>query len=720
MFSPFFISAECKKNDVTVVFINGIFGNKEFSEKDTKALAMQFSLNSGLKDVTFINGFNESHGDGTLDLSSSIIQAYTSGYVDYDLTNILRGLHNNLKTQKIVLVGHSQGAFYTNVAYDYLVNHGVDKSAISVYAIGTPADYVAGDGKYLTSDTDEVINRVVSWLAVASSAKRPLPANIHIEIPNEPGVDYAGGHSFSQVYLALAPDKIVSDLDSQINKLNAENNKEECFVQPKAGTLYNVSAFGYKVVDNFGELGQHPENLITGVPLKLQASINSLFSKSYEIGQQLFSNISELFNNNLFGASLVSLPLQGDNNQNDELVLDDEYTDDTSSDVDGENNEEDYNGIGGYDDENTQQNFQNLLDDIQEELDIISQQIQELVDQQNQNNQDDDNDINDDDQEDEENNEDENNNDNENDDMDNVGGGGSVSYPSILISEVQINPIGNRFVELYNPNEETVYLTGWYMQRKDNNDTSWGSFVSAPNFAGKSIMPHGYFLISRQLANSDILSNITISLDNSLAIKNPNGEISDKVGFGSALDPELIATENPSESRSIGRKVIEGGALEETNNNFNDFEANIPTPKAQNAKYIVSEPKDTMAPEVIFSLNEFQTELTFPINFAITDPLVDTTSPSGLKSYVLRWQVDGGDWQEDAPVIINDSPLSSDFSRSFVGEDRKVYSFQVRAIDVIGNESAWLPVTPETTEVKLVPKILINEIQIDSIEGEGG
>ena len=73
------------------------------------------------------------------------------GYVDYDLTNILRQLHGDLKAQKILLVGHSQGTFYTNAAYDYLVKNGVDKKSIAVYNIGTPADKVAGNGEYLTS-----------------------------------------------------------------------------------------------------------------------------------------------------------------------------------------------------------------------------------------------------------------------------------------------------------------------------------------------------------------------------------------------------------------------------------------------------------------------------------------------------------------------------------------------------------------------------------------
>lgn len=888
---PSLSSASCNKNGTTIIFINGIFGDEKYVKSDIEQLNFEFEHRSEFNDIEIIGGYNASHGDGSLDLSSAIIQAYNGGYVDYDLTNILRQIHGNLKTQKIILVGHSQGAFYTNVAYDYLVNHGVDKSAISVYAIGTPADYVAGGGKYLTSSTDEVINKVVAWLTKVGSAKQPLSSNITIDIPNEPGVDYAMGHSFSQVYLGLKPERIVNDIDKEIKELSAINDKEECFIQPEKNILYNVSAFGYKIVDDFGELGQHPEYMITGVPQSLQAGFHSLLQKSYELGKSIFSNISRLFqNNNLFGASLVSIPLNGDNNGQINDIENDENSGDSSEVSD------DLNGTGGYDDDYTpQMSLQDWLDGIQESLDIINQKVQELVNQQNQGNEDE---GRDDKEENEEVIDNSNENDNTSDNEDNnwSNGGGSVAYPKILISEIQASPIDNRFIELYNPNDFAVSLTGWYMQRKDKNDTSWGSFVSSTNFEGKAIIAHGYLLISRQLSSSDILANITIGADNSIALKNPNGEISDKLGFGQAIDPELIATDNPLENRSIGRKVLIGGDLVETNNNFNDFEAglatpkaqnikyivssqkvliseiqidgiegiggtnedyvelynpndfavslmgwsiqkhsssnpcsttssfkiinfpdnatvpakgyylivkhsatqellnkanlissslqlhegntiylvrgqsnittgedssimdkvgfgescfaetspavnppesksigrkilvdfteqdtdvnsedfevNVPTPNLQNRKYIISDPIDITAPQVSFNLNSTQNNLNFSVNFNITDPLVGTVSPSGIKSYVFRWQEDGGEWKNDETVILIKNSVSDNFSREFEGQEGKIYGFQVKATDILENESLWLPELPVTTEIKLIPKVLINEIKV--------
>lgn len=141
-----------------------------------------------------------------------------------------------------------------------------------------------------------------------------------------------------------------------------------------------------------------------------------------------------------------------------------------------------------------------------------------------------------------------------------------VVLKNILINRIQVNPIEQRFVELYNPNNQSVDLTGWYVQRKTQNAGSWGSFISSTNFAGKSISANGYFMISRQLENSDILSNITLSDNNSLALKNPSRDIVDKVGWGLAGDFETAPAQNPAAFEILSRTL---GV--DTNNNSLDF-----------------------------------------------------------------------------------------------------------------------------------------------------
>ena len=113
------------------------------------------------------------------------------------------------------------------------------------------------------------------------------------------------------------------------------------------------------------------------------------------------------------------------------------------------------------------------------------------------------------------------------------------SYSKILISEVQIGTEGDRkqeFIELYNPNDIEISLTDWYLRKKTKTGSDYSSFASGALFSGKNIFSKSYFLICREGYYSnglcDIFTGQALSDDNSLALKNPNGEISDKLGFG--------------------------------------------------------------------------------------------------------------------------------------------------------------------------------------------
>ena len=310
-------------------------------------------------------------------------------------------------------------------------------------------------------------------------------------------------------------------------------------------------------------------------------------------------------------------------------------------------------------------------------------------------------------------------------------GGGSpapVIYPKILISESQIAPIGQRFFELYNPNDFDVDLTGWYIQRKTKTGDSWASFVSSTKFEGKTVSAKSYFLIASLDLNPDIDLDLTISDDNSFVLKDPSRDISDKLGFGLAQDFELNPVESPEENKSIGRKFLESRTEQDTDDNLSDFEIQEPTPRAENIKWqepIAEEPPpveetDITPPSVNFTLESAQNSLNFSINFTMED-ILGVVTPSGIDSYIFRWQEEGGSWQEDSPVKVNEGPSFVNLIREFTeGQDEKTYYFQIKAKDTAGNESLWLPETPVSTKISIPKKVLINEIQIDSIDGDGG
>ena len=157
----------CDQTGYTVIYVNGILTNKQEAGKDTDRLRKKVEEYSGVNNVTVINGYNPSHIAGAGDLYKSIQQALQKAtptvVEDFDLKTILMQIHPQVTTRKILLVGHSQGTFYTNAIYRYLLENGAPEKSVAVYNLATPANYVAGGGNYLTSSNDRLIETVRKW-----------------------------------------------------------------------------------------------------------------------------------------------------------------------------------------------------------------------------------------------------------------------------------------------------------------------------------------------------------------------------------------------------------------------------------------------------------------------------------------------------------------------------------------------------------------------------
>ena len=133
LITPFFSYADCNQPGTTIIFINGMFTfSKDQANDSKKDLEYQYKIKGKNNDVNFNLGYNASHVGGLADILDVAQQAYAGGFLDYDLTNILRTTHNDSNTQKILLVGHSQGTFYTNTAYDYLIKPVLAETIIDI------------------------------------------------------------------------------------------------------------------------------------------------------------------------------------------------------------------------------------------------------------------------------------------------------------------------------------------------------------------------------------------------------------------------------------------------------------------------------------------------------------------------------------------------------------------------------------------------------------
>lgn len=246
---PGTLFAFCSKEGSTVVYVNGIFTSLGSARRDLAKLREEFFRKSEQKNVEFINGYNESHIEGAGDLIQSAAQIFNSTVSDYDLKTILLQIHPYVTTRKVLLVGHSQGTFYTNALYDYLTQNGIPKESVAVYNLATPASFVSGGGTYLTSANDKLIYNV-RQLAAASGAKDPLPSNILIPLPKGEENDKWGGHHFGSSYLNMKPARIVSDIGGALGKLQAgETTDGACFTAPNANIGYKVMNMTFTVAD---------------------------------------------------------------------------------------------------------------------------------------------------------------------------------------------------------------------------------------------------------------------------------------------------------------------------------------------------------------------------------------------------------------------------------------------------------------------------------------
>lgn len=245
--------AVCQTDNYTVVYVNGILTSEDEARENRDLLKDTFGKFFDSSKIEFLNGYNATHLAGAGDWIKAIQQAYIGKdevpIDDYDLRNILLQIHSEVKTKKILLLGHSQGTFYTNALYDYLIKNGVPKESLKVYNLATPASYVGGEGEYLTSANDRLILKVRE-LAAAGGAKAPLDANALIPLPPNEWNDPWGGHHFSSDYLAGAPQKIISEINGSLDSLVvSETGTEECFAAPPQDLSFRLQKFAFDVAD---------------------------------------------------------------------------------------------------------------------------------------------------------------------------------------------------------------------------------------------------------------------------------------------------------------------------------------------------------------------------------------------------------------------------------------------------------------------------------------
>ncbi len=241
----------CSSIGYTIAAINGVLTNEAGARKnrDNLKALLDDTYNNQPLTVDFL--LNPSHlagiGDGIMAIYQKFFESETVS--DYDLTNMLIDASAKVKTQKLLLVAHSQGNFYANSFYDTVVDKvgGVPASSIGVYGVANPANRVAGNGLYLTSETDHVI----AGLAEAFPFRTIKKPNTRIE-ETAGGFDPLSGHSFSGVYLKYRSTEIVSGIKASLSKLSINPERREdapCIYPPKLTIAYKITGATLYVAD---------------------------------------------------------------------------------------------------------------------------------------------------------------------------------------------------------------------------------------------------------------------------------------------------------------------------------------------------------------------------------------------------------------------------------------------------------------------------------------
>lgn len=186
----------------------------------------------------------------------------------------------------------------------------------------------------------------------------------------------------------------------------------------------------------------------------------------------------------------------------------------------------------------------------------------------------------------------------------------TIRVPHMVISEVQIGgkTAGDEFVELYNPGDSAVNLSGWKLQKVTGSGKTRDNLLTS--FPAAQIPAHGFYLITHpEDYTGAVTPDATYSTKNSLAPNNSvvlydaAENIVDTLGFGevaefetapaTGLDPSGGSLERKASANSTAETMTSGGD-EELSGNAEDSDNNA----ADFVRRVAGEPQNSeSAPE---------------------------------------------------------------------------------------------------------------------------
>jgi len=224
------------------------------------------------------------------------------------------------------------------------------------------------------------------------------------------------------------------------------------------------------------------------------------------------------------------------------------------------------------------------------------------------------------------------------------------NYSKIIINEVQFETVidaKDEFVELYNPNSEEIDLTCWqlekYASRQNLTSTpTLTTLIPSSKFQGK-IKPNGYFLITssstKEKYQGDLFyaESYSISKNNVILLRKPNGEISDLVGYGD--DPQKIYQSEsfPFTFQNFENKSIQRKNFQDADDNSKDFWLHKPFPKNSSVTEFLRQDFIDLTTITIqnFNVVSASTEDGYFLNISFNEPTATFATSTNNYSYEL-------------------------------------------------------------------------------------
>jgi len=346
LFLPFIVSAStrevCSRNGYTVISLNGMLTTPEGAVYNRDAIERVISQDSYKGQEIFVDHVYNATHNFVVDFADSALQKMSEGLVSqtYDLTNMISDLSKKVNTQKLLFVAHSQGNFYANDIYNSIGDKqgGVAKKSMGIYGVGTPTSYIAGNGKYILSSNDKIVN-----LVRLQGILKVLPANVNIEGREEEGDD-PDGHKLTSIYLKYQNKRIASEILTMLHELKedeAQNEDEVCIDEPEITNLHKLMGVFYYVSDPVSKIVKDTFNIVVD-------TIGGTISKRvWKIGNKIGNVINDMMANALDGVvggrptpPVSFSDLSKDENQEELFEEDNENKEEERSDEKGQNDEE--------------------------------------------------------------------------------------------------------------------------------------------------------------------------------------------------------------------------------------------------------------------------------------------------------------------------------------------------------------------------------------------